>query len=169
MLSAMEELLKYRQALREVLGKVGVIMKPDETDDVIIAAAARTITGDSPHRGTDCETLSDGASQIFRKLEPHFPPDPWNKPQWEAEGIVSNNGKFDLRKSFDRDRLERQVRSTIASFVEVKAGVYTKEHGGSLGGFEIDHFGPMIRQKMELLLILRDLDFQIETGDLLEG
>ena len=116
---------------------------------------------------TDCEKLSPNASAIFKRLEPFFSPDPWQKPMWNEEGTVKDNGEYDLRKSADRMKLEKQTRTTLGSFVENTAGVY-KSKNGSLEGFEIDHFGKAIRNKVELLFILRDLDFQIETGDLID-
>ena len=118
--------------------------------------------------GTDCEKLSPNAKKIFDELKPHFPPDPWNRPMWQEEGIVYSNGLLDLRKNQDRNRLIERTRSTLGSFVETRAGVYRNKNG-SLEGFEIDHFGMMIRKRVELLFILDDLDFQIEIGDLVDA
>lgn len=116
---------------------------------------------------TDCEKLSPAALQIFEKLKPFFPPNPWNRPTWNEVGTVEDNGLFDLRKSNDRNKLIERTRSTLGSFVEVTASGY-KKRNGSFEGFEIDHFGPMIKNKVEMLFILNDLDFQIETMDLVD-
>ncbi|HEX5430248.1 MAG TPA: hypothetical protein VFX17_04195 [Patescibacteria group bacterium] len=114
---------------------------------------------------TDCEKLSLAAQAIFGQLKPFFPPDPWNKPQWIEEGVVIDNGQHDLRKSADRAKLIEKTEATLGSFVEVAARSYRRKNG-SLEGFEIDHFGPMIKNKVELLFILEELNFQIETMDL---
>ena len=116
---------------------------------------------------TDCEVLSEGAKIIFEKIKPYFPPDPWNSPNWLEEGVVRDNGFFDLRKSQDRTRLIEKTTSALGSFVETVAGVYHTKNG-SLEGFEIDHFGMMIRNKVGLLFVLKDLDFQIETMDFVD-
>ena len=116
----------------------------------------------------DCETLSPGAAQIFELLKPFFPPDPWKNPRWNEDGTVEDNGKYDLRKSADRHKLLEKTRSTLGQFVETVAGVYQTKNG-SLEGFENHHFGPMIRHKVGLLFLLRDLDFQIETGDFVDA
>ena len=116
---------------------------------------------------TDCEKLSLNALEIFKRLEPFFPPDPWKRPMWKEEGTVEDNGVYDLRKSEDRARLIDGTVKTLGSFVQITASVY-KGKNGSFDGFEIEHFGPMIRNKVELLFILNDLDFQIETGDLVD-
>lgn len=113
---------------------------------------------------TDCETLSPKAREIFGKLQPFFKPDPWDNPQWREDGMVRDNGELDLKKSADRQKLIDRVVNTLGSFVETTASGYHRRNG-TLNGFEIDHFGPMIKDKVALLLILRELDFQIETGD----
>ncbi|MBX4205394.1 MAG: hypothetical protein KW788_04410 [Candidatus Doudnabacteria bacterium] len=116
----------------------------------------------------DCEVLSTNARAIFEKLKVHFPPDPWHWPMWNEEGLVEDNGRFDLRTSADRQRLIDRKKMTLSSFVENSASVYMRRKG-SLDGFEIEHFGLMIKNEVELLLILYDLDFQIETGDLVDA
>ena len=117
---------------------------------------------------TDCQVLSPKAREIFERLKPFFPPDPWKQPRWNEDGTVEDNGRYDLRQSADRQKLLEKMRSALAMFVETVAGVY-KTNNGSLDGFEVDHFGLMIRNGVELLFVLRDLDFQIETGDLLDA
>jgi hypothetical protein len=116
---------------------------------------------------TDCEVLTPNARKIFEKLKPFFPPDPWKKPNWFEDGTVRDNGLFDLRKSQDRTRLIETSKSTLGSFVELQAIIYQKKNG-TLEGFEVDHFGQMIKKEAELLLLLNDLDFQIETADLID-
>ena len=116
---------------------------------------------------TDCEKLSPNAETIFKKLEQFFPPDPWDNPNWLPEGIVRDNGMFDLRKSVDRNKLEEKTRISIAGFVEVSAGVFLTKNK-SLEGFEVAHFGLAIKKQIELIFILRELDFQIETMDLID-
>jgi hypothetical protein len=113
---------------------------------------------------TDCETFSLKAREIFAKLQRIFKPSPFGVPQWREEGVVVDNGEFDLRKSADRQKLIDTTVNTLGSFVEVTALSYLRKNG-TLNGFEVDHFGMMIKDKVALLLILRELDFQIETGD----
>lgn len=117
---------------------------------------------------TDCETLSPNAKKIFEQLKPFFPPDPWQNPMWQENGIVINNDQFDLRKSADREKLINKNLKTLGTFVEITAGAYKKERK-SLDGFEIAHFGLMIKTLVELLFVLRELDFQIETMDTVEA
>jgi hypothetical protein len=116
---------------------------------------------------TDCEVLSSDAEAIFKKLEPYFPSDPWKKPRWQEEGTVRGDELFDLRKGEDRDRLIRQTLSELGSASEIQALIHRKKDG-SLEGFDLAHFGKMVQQRAELLLLLRELDFQIETGDALD-
>lgn len=117
---------------------------------------------------TDCEKLSPKALKIFEQLKPYFPPDPWGNSNWNEDGTVRSNGLFDLRKSSDRNKLIEKIKSTLGSFVEISAGSY-KRKNGSLEGFEIDHFGMMIRREVDLLFTLNELDFQIETLDFVES
>ena len=111
--------------------------------------------------------LSPAAFEIFKKLEPFYPPDPWGKTQWKEGGFVYHNGWLDLRKKPGRDQLERQVRETIAMFVEMSAGLYLKEKG-TLKGFDREPYPTAVMHQVELLFILRDLDFQVETGDFVD-
>lgn len=116
----------------------------------------------------DCEKLSPKALEIFGKLKPHFPPDPWKKPQWFEDGRVYRNGSFDLRKSSDRQRLERDIQMFVGYLVGIAASSYRRKNG-SLEGFAIEHLGDLNKAAAELLLLLQDLDFQIETADLIES
>ena len=117
----------------------------------------------------NCEKLSSNAQLIFEKIKPHFPPDPWNKPRWTEEGIVYSNGFFDLRKHNDRDKLMEKQKSFIGYCIGLNGSSYKKEHNGSLDGFLNNLMSDSLIQKTtELLLLLQDLDFQIETLDICE-
>jgi hypothetical protein len=117
---------------------------------------------------TNCEQLSPKAKEIFKKLEPFFPPDPWKKPCWEEEGVVTHNGRYDLRKAADRKKLEDWNKSFVGYILVLQASMYRDSHGGLLIGFDREHITPHMQNVAELLLILQDLDFQIETGDLMD-
>ncbi len=117
---------------------------------------------------TDCEKLSANAQSIFERLKPHFPPDPWNKPQWHEDGRVYDNGWYDLRLSVDRDRLMEMRRRLLGSLVEIQAGVIIKRVG-SLARFTYEHFTSHMQEVVELIRDLNELDFQIETLDLIES
>ncbi len=117
---------------------------------------------------TNCERLSDNARKIFDKIKPFYPPNPWKKPQWNEDGLVFDNGWLDLRKSSDRDCLQNQKESSIGFSVKIAALVYRDKHK-SLEGFSQEHYSKSIENSVALLLLLEDLDFQIETMDLVEG
>ena len=116
---------------------------------------------------TDCERLSENAQGIFKLLEAHFPPDPWKKPQWTVEGKVFDNGWFDLRKGEDRKRLTEKKKNFLGYLVEIEASRHRKDNG-RLDGFTNQCFTEIMRKHAEILLILNDLDFQIETGDIVD-
>lgn len=115
----------------------------------------------------DCEQLSPNAQIIFEKIKPYFPPDPWNKPSWTEEGIVHHNWFFDLRKHKDRDKLIEWQKNFIGSCIGLTASSYRKNNE-SLDGFLNKCNDGLIQKTTELLLLLEDLDFQIETLDLCE-
>lgn len=117
--------------------------------------------------GRDCESLSLKAREIFEKMAKFFPPDPWGRPRFENEGRVYDNGWYDLRKSKDRRRLIEKTRSSIGYVVETKAALFIKKNG-SLSGFYKQCFSMTVKLKAEFLLLLGDLDFQIETGDIVD-
>jgi len=112
----------------------------------------------------DCENLSPKALEIFKKLEPLFPPNPWKTPQWQVEGIVIDNWTYDLRKEADRKRLEEWHLHMIGFKMRSDARRILEE-SGTLLGVENRHIPQGIQRHLEILLILSDLDFQIETGD----
>jgi len=68
----------------------------------------------------------------------------------------------------DRERLEGRQKSLIGYLVEIQAIRYRDEHEGSLDGFTNVPFPRTIQHQAEILLILNDLDFQIETMDIVE-
>ncbi|TSC83248.1 MAG: hypothetical protein G01um101419_78 [Parcubacteria group bacterium Gr01-1014_19] len=119
----------------------------------------------------DCEKFSPAAKKIFAKLKPFFPPSPWKTPHWKKEGVVIDNWTYDLRKHADRERLEKDKRNSIGYSVYMAASQY-RDKNKSLNGFATGNIGggwaSMIQKNAELLLILNDLDFQIETMDLME-
>ena len=119
--------------------------------------------------------LSYSARKIFENLKPYFPSDPWNNPCWKPEGLVNSNGWHDLRKREDRERLIDQEKQSLGYQVFIEATLYRKNHGcvprGELGwmtDFEHHHIARSMQHGAELLLLLLDLDFQIQTLDLLE-
>ena len=116
----------------------------------------------------NCKTLSPKAAEIFKKLEPFFPPDPWHNPQWFEDGKIRDNWLYDLRLSDDRERMEKWYQLMIGHSVQLSADMYLKEKG-SLDDFTPQNFIEQIRHHAKLLLILQDLDFQIETLDIVEG
>lgn len=115
----------------------------------------------------DCEKLSSNALEIFKKLEPFFPPGPWKTPQWQVEGIVISNWTYDLRKQVDRKRLE-DWHLHMVGFKMREDAKRMLEKGGTLLGIEHRHIPQGIQHHLEILLILSDLDFQIETGDFID-
>ena len=109
--------------------------------------------------------FSPAAFEIFKKLEPFYPPNPWGRPQWLEGGRVYANGWLDLRDGADREKLMENTRQVIATFVEVAADIHLKE-GKSLESFDNERYSKAVVHELERLFILKDLDFQIETGDL---
>ena len=116
----------------------------------------------------DCEKFSPKAQEIFNKLKEHYPPDPWEQPNWKEEGLVYANGWLDLRKAADRKKLMEKQKSFIGYLAELAADAYRRKHG-SLDGFNCVAYGQGARKTAEQLLLLNDLDFQVETMDLVEG
>ncbi len=116
----------------------------------------------------DCERLSPKAQEIFAKLRPYLPDQPFGRKGWREEGIVCDEGDFDLRKAEDRKRFEEERKGYIAHHMLLLASEHEKAHG-SLDTFQLgDGLGALVRQHLEVLLILTELDFQIETLDLVE-
>jgi len=117
---------------------------------------------------TNCKSFSANAIKIFEKIQPYFPPDPWSNPQWIQEGRVKDNEWYDLRKSDDRSRLIEAERSALGHMAQIKAVAHREKHG-SLRGFAKKRFSRAIQHQVELLLLLEDLDFQIESLDFVES
>lgn len=113
----------------------------------------------------EVKDLTPNSLKIFEKIKAHYPPDPWKKPQWTPEGKVYDNGWRDLRVKEDRHFLinwyERLIGNTIVTFSEDKI-----RKGKSFDGSTINL--EMHGKWIELVVWLRDLDFQIETMDLVE-
>ena len=117
---------------------------------------------------TDCKRLSKNARAIFAKFERFYPPNPWKAPQWKKVGKVYDNGWYDLRKAADRTRLEKWNTELIGVMMVTQASSY-KTKKGSLGRFNKEHIPMSINRYVEVVLIIRELDFQIETQDLIDG
>ena len=117
--------------------------------------------------GTNRAKLSPNALRIFKKTKKYYPPDPWGNPRWIVDGRVYINGWLDLCKSEDRKSLMEAKKSLLGHVVELEASSYRNKNG-SLKGFNRQCFPRIIQDVAELLLLLNDLDFQIETMDIVE-
>lgn len=120
----------------------------------------------------DCEQLSPNARKIFEKIILYFGKkglDPWGKPVWKPEGIIHELGSppYDLRTSADRQKLIDWYQRMIGHSVYLDADSYRKNHR-SLQGFNRRRYSRLIQHWAELLVLLHDLGFQIETLDLVE-
>src|SRR3989344_2441299 len=108
----------------------------------------------------EVKELTPNSLKIFEKIKEHYPPDPWQNPQWTPEGKVYDNGWRDLRVKKDRDFLihwyEHLIGSTIVTFT---ADIVRQSNKLNKSGFNLKMYGKWI----ELTVLLRDLDFQIET------
>lgn len=120
----------------------------------------------------DCERLSLKAQKIFKQIILYYPPDPWNNLRWTDEGKVWSNGWHDLRKGKDRNYLIEHQKQFIGYQIQIEASSYKQKHKcvprGELGwmvDFTRHHFPQSTQYSVELLLLLLDLDFQIETLD----
>ena len=113
----------------------------------------------------DCEKFSPNAREIFNEITKYYPPNPWNQPQWTEDGKVFDNGWHDLRKEFDRTWLITWYERLIGSTIVTLAGD-RKNKGGKLTR---DVFSIKLSKRwIELAVLLKELDFQIETLDLVE-
>lgn len=121
--------------------------------------------------GRDVEKLSPKALEIFKKLQPHYPLGAFGRPQWLPEGKIEDNGVFDLRTAAGRKKLEGQLLTVIGYVIRNSAHVYKRQKGVGLciAGFEEERIGRGVRDFVEVLLILGELDFQIETLDPVSG
>lgn len=115
------------------------------------------------------QPLSPKAQAIFDKLQPFFPPDSFGNVCWEREGVVIQNAKrLDLRDKDVRRSLENHYQQIVGSTVSLQAKAFRKKKG-SLAEFAFERYPTMIIDWLEILLILDELDFQIETLDLVES
>lgn len=119
---------------------------------------------------TNCKELSKKAREIFEKIKDHFPPDPWKNPQWREEGIVISNGTFDLRRSADRKALMDREQSQIGYIVVTIDAASARDKTDGTVTVELSRrtYNPMIMRHVNLYLLLNDLDFQIETTDVID-
>lgn len=118
---------------------------------------------------TDCEELSPNARKIFEKLKVFYPPDSWKNPQFTEEGKVHESGSswYDLRKSKDRNKLMEEKKNFLGYVVELNA-ISHYEENGSLEGFFEKQYSRLMTNALGILMLLNDLDFQIETLDLVD-
>ena len=124
----------------------------------------------------DCEKLSPNAKKIFDKIKDYFPPDPWQNPRWTEDGKVNDNGWHDLKKSEDRDRLINRYRNYIGSSIVLSIRADLDHRGGSIDYDKIQkvvegcYISLNTRSRFIcLVVLLEELDFQIETMDLVES
>lgn len=120
-------------------------------------------------RGTDCEQLSSNARRIFEKMKEHYPPNPWGESCWKEDGLVqdySNTIWYDLRKSRDRQTLIDKYISDIGRRIVLTARSFRKEKK-KLRACDINL--KACERWIDLVMLLGDLDFQIETMDLVES
>lgn len=106
----------------------------------------------------DCETLSPNARKIFDKIKEHY-----LNPQWTEDGTVFDNGWQDLRKGEVRGRLIERCEHQIGAVI-VMLAKGTKEKGEKITESVFDF--RLSRRWIELAVLLYELDFQIETVDL---
>lgn len=117
----------------------------------------------------DCQELSPNARKIFDKIKTYYPPNPWGKPRWKEDGLVqdySNTTWYDLRKFEDRHKLIDDYTSDIGRSVILEYGSLRRE------GKEIracDFNLKACERWIDLVVLLEELDFQIETMDLMES
>lgn len=114
----------------------------------------------------DCEKLSPNALKIFEKIKVCYPPDPWKAPQWTEYGTVYDNGWHDLRKSEDRNKLMERYTSAIGRIILMTARI-SRDQSKELRGCDINL--KMCERWIDLVILLEELDFQIETMDLVEN
>lgn len=115
----------------------------------------------------DCEKLSPNALKIFEKIKACYPPDSWDNPQWTEDGKVFDNGWHDLRKSEIRNKLIHRHEHFVGHHI-FSAFKLAKEKQQELTGcwaLNIQTF----KRWLEIIDLLYELDFQIETYDLVEG
>lgn len=113
----------------------------------------------------DCEKLSPNALKIFEKIKAYYPVDSWKNQQWTGVGTVYDNGWHDLKKAEDRDKLIKKYEHIIGHVIVLSAR-NKMERGEVLTKSVFDFRGS--KRWIEIAGLLYDLDFQIETMDLIE-
>lgn len=116
----------------------------------------------------DCKQLSPNACKIFEKMKEHYPPNSWGNPCWKEDGLVqnySNTTWYDLKKSQDRQTLIDKYIYAIGRNVVLTASSFRKEKK-ELRACDINL--KVCKRWIDLVMLLEDLDFQIETMDLVE-
>lgn len=114
----------------------------------------------------DCSELSPNARRIFEKITVFYPPDSWNEPQWTEEGRVFDNGWYDLREAKDRDKLIKWYERLIGHHL-VGSVCFARDRKEKPIPFVLFNFR-MYEKWIELVVLLYELDFQIETLDFVE-
>lgn len=113
----------------------------------------------------DCEKLSPNAQKIFEKIKNLYPPDPWQNPQWKEEGLVYDNGWQDLRKSAIRRSLIDSYNHIIGLSITQTAHSFRKANK-EMRSCDINL--KIYEAWIDKVIVLEELDFQIETMDLVE-
>ena len=113
----------------------------------------------------DCVELSPRAREIFEKIVPYFPRDSYGNHQFSKEGKIFEDNWYDLRLATERQAFISRKKYFVGNVVSLQAEAYRKDHGGSLNGFTRQSYSRMTQHTLEILLLIEDLDFQIETGD----
>ncbi len=113
----------------------------------------------------NCDQLSPNALKIFEQIKVYYPLDPWKKQRLYAEGKIYDNGWYDLRKAEDRDKLIKKYEHIIGHVIVLSAR--NKMERGEVLTKSVFNFRASKRW-IEIAGLLYDLDFQIETLDLVE-
>lgn len=112
----------------------------------------------------DCKELTPAAQEIFLKLIHYFPPNTFDKAQWNIAGTVCWSGSwYDLRKQSDRDKLLAEYTQVIGAQTIASAKIEKHETGNiTKASF------PFILAQIwiEQAVLLSELDIQINTLDL---
>ena len=145
-------------------GRVSVKVKGGDAEVRVFAIAEMYCSENKTQQPAE---FSEKARKIFETIKAFFPPDPFGEAQYADEGRVYDNGWYDLRTKKDRARLMEKIENLIGYLVQ-RAATEFREKKGSLRGFTSRHFTPHMQKEVQLLLLLSDLDFQIETMDFFE-
>lgn len=113
----------------------------------------------------DCEKLTPNAQKIFEQIKEHYTPDSWNIQQWTEDGHIYDNGWKDLKKQEVRYKLMNFYENVIGSSVITSAEAEQRRAGKY--GKKVFNF-KMSKRWIDIVILLRALDFQIETMDLVD-